>query len=258
MTYAALTWLGRAAFAGIALAVAVPMAQLDAAPAAPPAAALTAAPYPDAVAVTAADVAEANAEVRMAYGALVAMWTDEFARVGERFAPPRIARYRSPVRTACGVMYPGNAGYCPTSNAILYDDVFVAAQGKRAAYELGTDGDMAAVGVIAHEMGHAAAMQLGFRSRATYAHEAVADCLTGAFARRAAEDGSLEDGDLDEAFFAMAAAADPTPTLTGDERADRRALARMTRESHGTREQRMANFERGLAGGAGSCLSALQ
>ena len=53
------------------------------------------------------------------------------------------------------------------------------AQAKRAAQELGTDGDMAAVGVIAHEMGHAVALQLGFASPRTYENEAVADCLAG-------------------------------------------------------------------------------
>lgn len=229
-----------------------------AATSAPVPAAFAAAPTPSAYDLTVADVEASNEEVRLAYGALVAMWSDEFAAVGARFSVPRIARYRAPVRTACGVMYPGNAGYCPTSNAIYYDDVFVAAQGKRAAAELGSDGDMAAVGVVAHEMGHAVAMQLGFRSRVTYEHEAVADCLTGAFARSAAGDGSLEEGDLEEAFFAMAAAADPTPTLTGDERADRRALARLARQSHGTREQRMTNFEHGLASGPAGCLAQLR
>lgn len=251
MTQRQIKRFGQATFAALALAVAVPTAQHDLAFA-------VADDVPTTVAVTRAEVNATNEEVRQAYGALASMWSAEFERVGEEFAVPRIARYRQPVGTSCGVMYPGNAGYCPTENAIYYDDVFVAAQGKIAARELGTDGDMAAVGVIAHEMGHAVAMQLGFRSRRTYDNEAVADCLTGAFARSSQEDGSLEEGDLEEAFFAMAAAADPTPTLTGDERADRARLARLARNSHGTREQRMGNFERGLEGGAGACMDVLQ
>ena len=252
MTQRQLERFGQATFAALALAVAVPTAQHNLAFAA------ASDDVPVSVSVTRAEVNATNEEVRMAYGALASMWSAEFDRVGERFAVPRIARYRQPVATRCGVMYPGNAGYCPTENAIYYDDVFVAAQGKIAARELGTDGDMAAVGVIAHEMGHAVAMQLGFRSRSIYQNEAVADCLTGAFARSAGEDGSLEEGDLDEAFFAMAAAADPTPTLTGDERRDRARLARLARDSHGTREQRMGNFERGLEGGPASCMAALE
>ena len=206
--------------------------------------------------ITAADVAASNAEVRMAYDALAAMWSEEFARVGERFAVPRLARYRTPVRTACGVMQPSNAVYCAADNGIYFDDVFVAAQGKRAALQLGTDGDMAAVGVIAHEMGHAVAMQLGHASRVTYENERLADCLTGAFARRAAEDGSLEAGDEQEAFYAMAAAADPT--RVGDRRIGRRVRTGLTSPSHGTREQRMANFGRGLNGGPGACLPELR
>ena len=251
MTLRFLRRAGQTVFAALTLAVAVPLAGERLAFAGAP-------DEPETVRVTAADVRATNDEVRMAYGALTAMWTGEFGRVGGRFAVPRIARYRAPIETRCGVMYPGNAGYCPTENAIYYDDVFVAAQGKRAASRLGTDGDMAAVGVIAHEVGHAVAMQLGFRSRVTYENEAVADCLTGAFARFAGEDGSLEEGDLDEAFFAMASAADPTPTLTGDERRDRARLARLARSSHGSPEQRMENFDRGLQGGAGACLDVLQ
>jgi len=211
------------------------------------------------VTVTLADVQASNAKAAMAYGALVPMWRAHFADVGARFAALQVARFRGAgVRTPCGAVTANNAAYCPRDNRIYFDEVFLAAQAKRAALQLGTDGDMAAVGVIAHEVGHAVAMQLGFRSRRTYDNEAVADCLTGAFARSAGEDGSLEEGDLDEAFFAMAAAADPTPTLTGDERADRARLARLSRNSHGTREQRMENFDAGLAHGAAVCLPSLR
>lgn len=132
--------------------------------------------------------------------------------------------------------------------------MFVAAQAKRAAAQLGTDGDMAAIGVIAHEMGHAVAMQLGHISRVTYQNEATADCLAGAFAQQAQKDGTLEDGDIDEAFYAMSTAGDPTPRLTGDRRVDGWILTRAAALGHGTREQRMQNFKSGLDGGAGACL----
>jgi predicted metalloprotease len=158
------------------------------------------------------------------------------------------------VRTACGVVGPGNAAYCPRANAIYYDEIFLAAQAKRAAMELGTDGDMAAVGVIAHEMGHAVAIQLGAMSRFPYENERAADCLAGAFARQADADGEIEPGDIDEAFFGMAAAGDPTPQLTGDRRADRAILVRAQLMGHGTDEQRQENFRRGLEGGPGACL----
>jgi predicted metalloprotease len=190
----------------------------------------------------------------MAHSALAQMWTGYFREVGHRFAVPGLVRYRGGAASSCGIMRRNNAGYCPTDNTIYFDEVFVAAQAKEAGKELGTDGDMAAVGIIAHEMGHAVSLQLGYRSRSTYAMEATADCLAGAFTEHADRDGSLEPGDIDEAFFGMAAAGDPTPELTGDTRIDRRILRVASIMGHGTREQRTENFRRGLEGGAGACL----
>lgn len=204
--------------------------------------------------VTSRDISASNQKVRMAHAALADMWTRHFAQIGDRFAVPGLARYRGAARSACGIMRQNNAGYCPADNVIYFDEVFVAAQAKAAGSQLGTDGDMAAVGIIAHEMGHAVALQLGYRSRSTYVMEATADCLAGAFADEADRDGSLEPGDIDEAFFGMAAAGDPTPELTGDARVDRRILRVASTMGHGTREQRTANFKRGLDGGAGACL----
>jgi len=207
--------------------------------------------------VTEQDVAASNAKVVMAYNALVAMWGDDFAQRGVRFAPPALVRYRGAVRTACGVMNGNNAAYCTARNTIYFDDVFVARQAKDAARDLGTDGDMAAVGIIAHEMGHAVAIQLGADSPVPYYNEATADCLAGAFTRRSAQDGSLEPGDLDEAFHGLAAAGDPTPQLTGNRRIDARITYRAALMGHGTREQRLANFRAGYDRGAGACLSEL-
>ena len=192
------------------------------------------------VEITLADLRASNEKIAMAHAALREMWTSHFREAGARFVPPRLVRHRGGARSACGVMRPNNAGYCPADNTIYFDEIFVAAQAKRAARELGTDGDMAAIGIIAHEVGHAVAIQLGYASRFTYQNESVADCLAGAFAEYADRTGSLEEGDVDEAFFAMASAADPTPQLTGDERRDRRILRAAAVMGHGTREQRSA------------------
>lgn len=205
--------------------------------------------------LTERDVAASNAKVRMAYADLAGLWRARFAELGERFITPRLLRYRGATRSSCGALQPNNAAYCPAENAIYYDEVFVAAQAKAAHLELGTDGDMAGIGVVAHEMGHAVAIQLGYTSPIAYENEAIADCLAGAFARHADENGSLEPGDVEEAFFGMAAAADPTPELTGNRRIDRRILTRAARMGHGTREQRMGNFRSGLSGGARACLA---
>ena len=210
------------------------------------------------ITVTNRDVQASNEKVAMAHAALREMWSGHFRELGNRFVTPRLVRYRGGAASACGIMRANNAGYCPADNSIYFDEVFVAAQAKSAARELGTDGDMAAIGIVAHEMGHAVAIQLGYASRFTYQNESVADCLAGAFAEQAGRDGSLEDGDVEEAFFAMATAADPTPRLTGNDRNDRRILRAAALMGHGTREQRTANFRRGLDGGAGACLDDFQ
>jgi len=205
--------------------------------------------------VTSDDVRQSNDKVASAYSALLDMWSKAFNQIGERFAAPRIARYTGAVRTACGVIGPNNAQYCPNANAIYYDEVFVAGMGKAAANSLGTDGDMASVGIIAHEMGHAVAMQLGHRSRSSYANESTADCLAGAFAKQSEHDGYLEKGDIEEAFYGMSLAGDPEPESTGNARYDAIIQARLARQAHGTKDQRMDNFRAGLEGGSQACLS---
>lgn len=244
---------GRAAALALTIAVAIPASTTSAAPR--PADSTLA---PREIELTERDVAASNEKVRLAYADLASMWSNGFAQVDDRFATPRLLRYRGGARSACGIMQPNNAAYCPRENAIYYDEVFVAAQAKAAALQLGTDGDMAGIGVIAHEMGHAVAIQLGYEAPTAYENEAAADCLAGAFARHADHNGSLEKGDVDEAFFGMAAAADPTPELTGNRRIDRVILTRAAVMAHGTKEQRMENFRTGLAGGAGACFDELR
>ena len=66
-----------------------------------------------------------------------------------------------------------------------------------------------------------------------------------------------EKGDLEEAFYGMSLSGDPTPQPTGNVRRDAMIQARLARESHGTKEQRMNNFRSGLDGGAKVCLEEL-
>jgi predicted metalloprotease len=204
------------------------------------------------------DVEASNAKIAQAYRALVGLWTDRFAELGVTFSPPKLLAYRGPVRTGCGVMSPDNAAYCPPRNAIYFDELFLARLAGAAARELDSDGDMAAIGVIAHEMGHAVVNQLGADSRIPYENEAAADCLAGAFTAHSGLDGSLEAGDLEEAFFGLALAGDPPLRMTGDQRTDRRLLLRASLMGHGTREQRLANFTAGYEQGAGACVRALR
>ncbi|HEX4681347.1 MAG TPA: neutral zinc metallopeptidase [Gemmatimonadaceae bacterium] len=209
---------------------------------------------PTPVGVTTRDVEASNAKIASAYAALAGMWTKNFQQIGERFVVPRVARYRGAVDSPCGIIRPNNAEYCENNNTIYYDEIFAAGMAKRAAAALNTDGDMAAIGIIAHETGHAVAMQLGHFYRTSYDNEAVADCLAGAFAKQAEHDGELEAGDVDEALYGMSLAGDPTPEPTGNVRYDAMIHARLAREGHGTREQRVENFKTGFGGGPAACL----
>jgi uncharacterized protein len=238
---------------GLAIALAAASASAAAAEPVRNAPVLPRAPVAD---VSADDIAASNAKLQSAYNALVAMWSQDFRQLGARFVAPSVARYRGNVRTSCGIMSANNAAYCPQRNAIFFDEVFVARQARNAAQELGTDGDMAGIGILAHEMGHAVAIQLGADSPIPYENEAAADCLAGAFTQRSAKEGLLEKGDLEEAFFGLAAAGDPTPEYTGNRRIDRQISLRASLMGHGTREQRLANFRSGYERGAGACLSA--
>lgn len=230
-----------------ALALTIPGSAMHAATVAP-------APKEPVIQVTQNDVAASNQKIAMAYSSLVKMWSNQFKQVGAQFAAPRVVRYRGGVMTSCGVISPHNAEYCPRNNTIFYDEVFVAGMAKAASNSLGTDGDMAAIGIIAHETGHAVAIQLGHESRSSYENEATADCLAGTFARQAQHDGELEKGDIEEAAFGMSMSGDPTPEPTGNRRVDAIIQARLARQSHGTKEQRMQNFRTGLDGGPAACL----
>lgn len=204
--------------------------------------------------ITQRDLDASNQKVKEVYGALVSMWTRQFQQIGEHFVAPHIALYEGGARTSCGFIGSNNAEYCPNNNTIYFDDIFVAGMEKTAANALGTDGDMAGLGIIAHEMGHAVAIQLDHESRSSYENESMADCLAGAFTEQSGKDGSLEKGDIEEAFYGMSLAGDPTPQPTGNRRVDAMIQARLARQSHGTKEQRMQNFRTGLDGGPAACL----
>lgn len=241
----------RGRLAGLAYAVAslgVPAAVMAAAP--------NPAPRPKGprIEITQRDLDASNQKIGQAYGALVSMWTKQFQQIGQRFVAPRITAYEGGARTSCGVIGSNNAEYCPRNNTIYFDDIFVAGMEKTAANALGTDGDMAGLGIIAHEMGHAVAIQLGHEFRDSYENESTADCLAGAFTEQSGKDGMLEKGDIDEAFYGMSLAGDPTPEPTGNRRLDAMIQARLAQQSHGTKEQRMQNFRTGLDGGPAACL----
>src|SRR5438128_164924 len=76
--------------------------------------------------VTDAEISASNQKISQAYQALVAMWSERFAKLGARFAAPGLEAYRGNARTGCGIMHSDNAAYCAARNAIYFDESFLA------------------------------------------------------------------------------------------------------------------------------------
>ncbi len=183
-------------------------------------------------------------------------WSRLFAAEGRRYEPPRLVLFRDAVRSACGSASAAvGPFYCPADRQIYLDLAFLAEMGRR----LGAPGDFAQAYVIAHEVGHHVQTEIGITSRVealrrrlstaeanalSVRMELQADCLAGVWANRAAAARPiLERGDIAEGLAAAAA--------VGDDRLQRRAEGMVVPESftHGTSDQRMRWFRRGLEGG---------
>jgi predicted metalloprotease len=125
--------------------------------------------------------------------------------------------------------------------------------------QLGAPGDFAQAYVVAHEVGHHVQNLLGIsdqvRSRQDSARgreanelsvrlELQADCFAGVWANRGPRTwGILEPGDIEEALGAASA--------VGDDRLQAATQGEVVPESftHGSSEQRMRWFQRGMSSG---------
>lgn len=190
------------------------------------------------------------------------IWADIFREdLGRTYHPATLVLYSQLTQSACGNAS-GATGpfYCPADKKVYLDTDFFAT----LAGELGAEGDFAAAYVVAHEVAHHVQDELGIlaqvnglRARSSAAQsnalsvriELQADCFSGIWARRAAEDfGSIEPGDIAEAMTAAA--------KIGDDRLQRAAGRVPVPDSftHGTSEQRQRWFATGFrAGDLGAC-----
>lgn len=183
-----------------------------------------------------------------------AVWQDFFLNNQPRlYASPKITGYTQSAPSGCGMQGPGNAAYCSADNTIYYERPFLVGEVKAAASALKTDGDYAAIVILAHEWGHAAAFWDGQRDRKsmpTIAREQLANCLAGAVTQQAAKAGKLARGDVEEAEFSLCrAAAAPPAKLTG---------APALTETHGLPEERIRAFRKGYNGSTSACLADLK
>ncbi|MFV0338145.1 MAG: neutral zinc metallopeptidase [Chthoniobacterales bacterium] len=178
------------------------------------------------------------------------IWTKEFQRLGRNYVLPKMVVYRGRVNTGCGM---GDARmgpfYCPVDQTIYIDLSFY----DELAKTFRSPGDFAQAYVIAHEVGHHIQKLLGIsdqvaamRGRPDYNEYSVrlelqADYLAGVWANHSKQ--YLERGDIEEAMRAANA--------IGDDAIQAKTQGRVVPHSftHGTSEQRMRWFNKGLQNG---------
>jgi uncharacterized protein len=181
-------------------------------------------------------------------------WAQEFQRAGGQYQDAKLVLFRDATSTACGYGQAASGPfYCPGDHNVYIDLGFYDELQRR----FGAPGDFAQAYVLAHEIGHHVQRQLGTeeqvrqlqRQRPDAANqlsvlmELQADCYAGAWAHRAAQQGLLEQGDIEEGLGAAAA--------VGDDRLQRAETGTVSPDAftHGTSEQRMSWFRRGFETG---------
>lgn len=178
------------------------------------------------------------------------IWSREFRRVGRQYVEPKLVIYKRQIRTACGM---GDARmgpfYCPGDQKIYIDLSFY----DELARGFDAPGDFAQAYVIAHEVGHHVQNLLGISARVnqmrgrpdfneySVRQELQADFFAGVWAKHNRR--YLDRGDIEEAMRAA--------NQIGDDAIQQRTQGRVLPHAftHGTSEQRMRWFSRGLDSG---------
>jgi len=178
------------------------------------------------------------------------VWNAIFAEYGERYPEPQLEIYRGQVQTGCGL---GSSQmgpfYCPNDAKVYVDLGFY----DELADTFQAPGDFAQAYVIAHEVGHHVQNLLGtsdkvhaMRNRPDYNQYSVrlelqADYYAGVWAHHNSR--YLERGDIEEAMRAA--------NQIGDDAIQGRMRGRVLPHTftHGTSEQRMRWFQKGLQSG---------
>ncbi|MGV8992060.1 MAG: neutral zinc metallopeptidase [Thiobacillus sp.] len=189
------------------------------------------------------------------------VWGALFRGSGQPYTQPKLVLFSGSVQSACGFAEAAMGPfYCPGDQKLYLDMSFFNDLAKRHD----APGDFAQAYVVAHEVGHHVQTLLGVsnqvnaaRQRAGEAEgnalqvrmELQADCFAGVWAHHANKARQiLEPGDTEEALAAAAG--------VGDDRLQKKARGYVVPESftHGSSEQRMRWFSRGMQSGEpGQC-----
>ncbi|NMQ19195.1 hypothetical protein E4P82_08280 [Candidatus Competibacter phosphatis] len=182
-------------------------------------------------------------------------WSQLFQAQGGQYARPKLVLFRDAAQSACGFASAAvGPFYCPGDRQVYLDLSFFQELSQR----FGAPGDFARAYVIAHEIGHHVQNLTGISAKVQAQRrqlpeaqanalsvlvELQADCLAGVWGHYAQRRGVLEPGDIEAAMKAASA--------IGDDRLQRQARGYVTPDSftHGTSEQRMRWFSRGLKTG---------
>lgn len=166
-----------------------------------------------------------------------------------RYQDPKLVLFTGQVSSACGYASAASGPfYCPGDSKLYLDFAFF----DELRREFKAPGDFAQAYVIAHEFGHhiqnltgvmSKVQRAGQNNQLSVALELQADCYAGVWANFAAKQGRLEKGDPEEALRAAAA--------VGDDVIQKRTQGYVVPESfsHGTAQQRMQWFTRGMQSG---------
>ncbi|MCW5636803.1 MAG: zinc metallopeptidase [Rubrivivax sp.] len=185
------------------------------------------------------------------------VWGQLFRAGGNAYREPVLVLFRDATRSACGQgLSEMGPFYCPGDAKVYLDLDFF----DTLARKMGAPGDFAQAYVVAHEVGHHVQNLMGVTkqvdqmrgrisqvemNRLSVRVELQADCLAGVWAHHSQKGkGWLDASDLQEAMNAAA--------QIGDDTLQRRSQGRVVPESftHGTAEQRMTWFRRGLESGS--------
>jgi uncharacterized protein len=184
------------------------------------------------------------------------VWNRLFREANAQYREPALVLFRGAVPTACGTGQSAMGPfYCPGDYKVYIDLNFFDTLSR----QLGAPGDFAQAYVVAHEVGHHVQRLLGvtdkvdsMRGRVSQAQqnalsvrvELQADCLAGVWTHHSQKGkGWLEQGDIEEAMTAA--------SRIGDDALQRQSQGTIVPESftHGTSEQRMRWFRRGMEQG---------
>ncbi|MCU0757668.1 MAG: zinc metallopeptidase [Steroidobacteraceae bacterium] len=183
-------------------------------------------------------------------------WGAIFRAGGAQYPPPQLVLFSQEVVSGCGRANSG-AGpfYCPADRKVYIDLAFY----RELETRFQAPGDFARAYVLAHEVGHHVQTVLGTSAKVREAQsrsgeaernmlqvmmELQADCYAGVWAHHANRSRQiLESGDVEEALGAASA--------VGDDTIQKRMQGYVVPESftHGSAQQRMAWFKRGLDSG---------